>query len=80
MTASTHDAQDACVVVIPEQHLDQVLNYVAGLEREEAEVAGFAGSMTSGASGGGKISGTGCKVTAAAGDFTCTDSDNITSK
>lgn len=78
---SAPQMSDVNVVVVPDQHLDRVMEYVAELEREEAEVAGFTSSLSGGSvSGGGKISGSNCKVTAAAGDFTCTDSDNITTK
>lgn len=85
MSSSPSDTDmSVSVVAIPDQYLDRVMEYVSSLERDEAEVAGFADSLSGGSvSGGGKISGTGCKTSGGTfnpTDFTCTDSDNITTK
>ncbi len=75
--------EEMTVVTVPENHVQQVLDFVAGLEKEEADVSGHMisrgalGSLGGGLAAKGGRSLTGCNTTGGTEfpDWQCSDLD-----
>ena len=79
-TRQTHETTDALegvtLLAIPEEHIDQVRQYLASLQQEEADVAGYVQSgVPQTVRAGYAPKGTNCRGTqnVSGGDITCSD-------